>query len=549
MDALHELHHRAGWPSLRTIARNLGCSPTTVSAVFSRPRLPAWGLLELVVEDLGGDCGEFHALWVAAGSPDRDDTGTQGATPLAGRKDDVRAVRAHFDRGDPGLLLVCGEAGIGKSRLVATVVSTAAPDLTVLRGSCAPLATAAPFLPWVDVLRAAYAVDDGQWLKEALAAEPAYVAGEIVLLLPELDAGPPVPDSWREPEPPSAAGQLSPARLFAAVRTALTGLAALRPLTMVIEDLHWADAATLDLLEHLLRSPVGLGVPVVATYRTDDPATSPSAEDWQLRVRRLPGVAVQRLEPLDLDGTREQLELLTGAPVLPGRAEAIHRRSAGNPLFTEQLAAQSDHEAGTDAAAVPRLLTDLLDQRIRGLDDDAWSVACVLAAGDRPITGAQLSEVAGVPDGDLTAGLRSLDRRRLLSTGPSKEITLSHPLIAESVRRRSLPIELADAQRRLADAMAAWPGVPAAEIAGLWCSVGDPDQEAPWRVRAAQSAASTHAAHLAADHWLRLLEIWPRVRDVERIGARLVSAHLEAIVALEASGRVDQAIELSRQAL
>jgi len=79
--------------------------------------------------------------------------------------------------------------------------------------------------------------------------------------------------------------------------------------------------------------------------------------------------------------------------------------------------------------------------------------------------------------------------------------------------------------------------------------VDDPDQEAPWRVRAAQSAASTHAAHLAADHWLRLLEIWPRVRDVERIGARLVSAHLEAIVALEASGRVDQAIELSRQAL
>jgi tetratricopeptide (TPR) repeat protein len=69
VDALHELHHRAGWPSLREMAKEAGCSHTTVSAVFSSPVLPRWGLLELIVEMLGGDTERFRDLWLAASSP------------------------------------------------------------------------------------------------------------------------------------------------------------------------------------------------------------------------------------------------------------------------------------------------------------------------------------------------------------------------------------------------------------------------------------------------------------------------------------------------
>jgi tetratricopeptide (TPR) repeat protein len=68
-DALHELHHRAGWPSLRDMSREVGCSHTTVSTAFSEPRLPRWGLVELIVEALGGDTEEFHRLWLAASRP------------------------------------------------------------------------------------------------------------------------------------------------------------------------------------------------------------------------------------------------------------------------------------------------------------------------------------------------------------------------------------------------------------------------------------------------------------------------------------------------
>jgi hypothetical protein len=145
VDALHDLHHEAGWPSLRTLAGAAGCSHTTVSHVFSSPRLPAWGVVELLVEAMGGDPTHFHGLWLAAGSPDGvADIGLD----IAGRSDELAVVRAHLESGS-GLLLVTGEAGIGKTRLVATA-ARCSPDVLVVQGRCLPLSTEAPLLPIAD---------------------------------------------------------------------------------------------------------------------------------------------------------------------------------------------------------------------------------------------------------------------------------------------------------------------------------------------------------------------------------------------------------------
>src|SRR4051794_40908509 len=165
VDALHSLHHEAGWPSLRVLAREAGCSPTTVSKTFSSPRLPSWGVLELLVEALGGDPTGFHDLWLAASTPD----GTRSApqTRIAGRKPELAAVRRHLQTG-AGLLVVTGEAGLGKSRLVTTAASLAAPSTFVAMGSCLPLSIDVPLLPVADALSGVREVDDGQWLKEAL---------------------------------------------------------------------------------------------------------------------------------------------------------------------------------------------------------------------------------------------------------------------------------------------------------------------------------------------------------------------------------------------
>ena len=119
-DALHDLHHRAGWPSLRTLSRETGVSHTTVSKAFSGPALPSWGTLELLVEALGGDPVFFHGLWLAAPLPTHDDGSDSTTAPqIAGRRSELAAVRRHLETGN-GLLLVAGEAGIGKTTLVTT---------------------------------------------------------------------------------------------------------------------------------------------------------------------------------------------------------------------------------------------------------------------------------------------------------------------------------------------------------------------------------------------------------------------------------------------
>ena len=149
VDALHDLHHRAGWPSLRTLARETGVSHTTVSHAFSSPKVPSWGTLELLVEAMDGDTTAFHDLWLAATTPV--DDGPAPTPRIAGRKPELAAVRRHLETGT-GLLLVTGEAGIGKTTLVGAAAAAIA-DTFVATGHCLPLSAEVPLMPVVDVLR------------------------------------------------------------------------------------------------------------------------------------------------------------------------------------------------------------------------------------------------------------------------------------------------------------------------------------------------------------------------------------------------------------
>ena len=294
VDALHDLHHEAGWPSLRTLGE-AGLLPHHRLRAFSSPRLPAWGVLELLVEEMGGD----EESSAGFGSP-RQAPGRAGGAPprIAGRQAELARLRRHLDSGD-GLLLVTGEAGIGKTRLVDTA-DGAATDTFVAKGACRPLSTQVPLLPVTDALRSVYQRDGGEWLRKALADCPPYVVPSLSRLLPELD-------EWREfaPVPEDAWWRQ---RLFSAVGTALSGLAALRPLAVLVEDLHWADSTTLDLLEHLLTQQNGPRV--LGTYRLHDPSVPAASADWLARLVRLPMVATMELAPLGRDESAELLELM-----------------------------------------------------------------------------------------------------------------------------------------------------------------------------------------------------------------------------------------------
>lgn len=493
-DTMHELHHRAGWPSLRILAREAGCSHTTVSKAFSTAALPAWGVLELLVEALHGDVEHLHALWLAASTPaaaeTRNDVTRQSR--IAGRKGELSTVSRHLVSG-VGLLLVTGEAGIGKTKLV-SMAGVAATDTFVATGSCLPLSGEVPLLPLADALRRIHAIDGGQWIKEAVADCAAFVPAALRVLLPELDlTGPP-----SEPE-----DQWSRQRLFLATGSTLETLSTLRPLAVVIEDLHWADSATLDFLEHLLVTRAD-AVPMVGTWRVEDPSTRTSSAEWLARVRRLPVVHEMELTPLSRDETADQLRMLASSTPDPAWVDHIFGRTQGQPLFTEQLAAEA-----TPGDSTPRLLTDLLDQRLEGLGETHWRVARALGVADRALSDGQLKDATGLAADELGQCLRELRRHRLLAATPSPhDVQLRHPLLAEAIRRRLVAGEEATEHRRIADALASSAAASAAEIATHWRAAGDAPLELVWRIRAARAASDLFDAKRSAQEWLRVLELW-----------------------------------------
>ncbi len=525
VDALHDLHHRAGWPSLRQLAAAAGCSHTTVSKAFSSPALPSWGTLDVLVEAMGGDVAALHELWIDATSP------TPGETPraalIAGRRTEVAAVRRHLERGN-GLLLVVGEAGMGKSTVVEN--AAAGTDTFVATGRCLPLSTQVPLLPVVDVLREVYAVEEGAWLAQVLADTAPYVIDSLRLLLPELDR---VPSDGSHSN-----GAAARQRLFTAVGTVWSGLASTRTFAVLLEDLHWADDATLDLVEHLAAS--GADLALAGTWRVDDPATSVEKLEWWTRVRRL--ATTLELPPLSRLETGEQLTLLSAVPPTPEQVNQIYRRTLGQPLFTEQLAAGLDEDH-----PLPRLLGDLLDQRLSGLGDHPRAVAVALAVVDRALSDSQLREVTGLASGALTEGLRELSGRRLLA-GTGHDVQLRHPLLAEAVRRSMVLAESVEAHRVIASAMSGWAEASAAEVAVHWESADDDDRELEWRILAARQARARFSWAQEAEQWRRVIELWGDDVTTPVYSASLAEAYCSAAEAHDHAGEYVEAMLLIEEA-
>ena len=398
IDALHDLHHRAGWPSLRSIAREVGCSATTVSSLFSSTRLPTWGLLELVVEAMDGDVEMFRELWCAAGEPQQ----PLGPRPLrlAGRRHELGVLRRHVSGGAGRLLLVTAEAGMGKTRLVSAAHGLA-DDVFVASGSCLSLSTEVPLLPVAELLQSVFERDHAPGAQGGVRASARRTSRRVIApLLPELEeliGVAPIPeDDWVR------------TASVAALRATLTALATQARFAAVIEDLHWADSVTLDLLDYLLASPAGVGIPIVGSFRTADPATSPATLEWLLRTRERPLVDLLELEPLTRDESAEQLRLL-GHAVTTDVVDRIHRRAAGHPLFTEQLAAEALDGRDADVA-LPRRLSQLLGQRLAGVEEDGWRVARALGVADRELTPAR-SGRCDRSGGGRTDGLPARARR------------------------------------------------------------------------------------------------------------------------------------------
>jgi DNA-binding CsgD family transcriptional regulator len=470
--------------------------------------------------------------------------GGRVASPtLVGRVEELRLLEAARGRaadGAPAVVLVGGEAGVGKTRLVAELISCCAADGTrVLVGGCVPVGgDGLPYAPIVEALRP---------LPEELGVDAVReLAGlswrELARLLPGLgepDASPP--------------GQAAQARLFELLLGLLTRLSEQTPVAVVVEDLHWADQSTRDLLAFLVRNLRQNRVLVVVTYRDDEPGQE-RLRPYLAELDR--GGPVQRLElsRLDRAQTAGQLAGILGAAPAADLVDSVFARSEGNPFFTEELV----ESVRAGSVTLPTTMRDLLQGRIEALSEPARQVLRVAAVAGRQIPHPLLVAVAGLEEGQLDDALREGVAHQLLIARPARDdYDLRHALLQEVIYASLLPGERTRLHAVLAEALVAHPGwvggtaaTVAAELAHHWQAAGELERALPALVEAGLAAERAFAPAEALWHLERALELWMRVPEAAQLTpidrGVLLERAAEAAYLVDAAPR---AVDLLREAL
>ncbi|HEV3293976.1 MAG TPA: AAA family ATPase, partial [Streptosporangiaceae bacterium] len=417
--------------------------------------------------------------------------------------------------GNTRLVLVVGDAGVGKTRFAGEgMARAAAAGMVVVRGECLALADTLPLLPVAAALGDLDGLNGGGLLQAALDAAPGYVRREVGRLLPKLSpGGGPGPggpdDGWQREQLFSAVAEL----LDVVANRTGSGVG------LVIEDVHWADSATLDLLTFLTRAGRRGAVTVAATYRGDEAPVAAPVAGWLAQVRSAAEVEEIRLGPLSRPEAAAYVAALAGGPVPPALVDELYGRGEGNPFFTEQLVAaglvgQADGGLRVPAG-LPARLAELLLARAGRCAGDARVVLAVLAVAGRPLAEDLVGAITGLGVEAVRGGLRELAGAQLLAEDTSGGIFRPrHALLAEAVAGGLLPGERAALHERIARALAA-AGDPAlaAEVAGHWQAASRPAEELSARVAAARAAERLFGYAEAAGYWQRAIELCQALPD------------------------------------
>jgi hypothetical protein len=303
-------------------------------------------------------------------------------TSLAGREDVLArldGVLADLQSGEGRLVLVRGSAGIGKSALLREVARrSAATRAAVASGSCPEADTPPVFWPWLQVFRE---------LVETAGPEAVTAAfqphGNVIGLLDGSLAGlVPLPLPL-----PAADLELGRTRLFHGLASGLTALAASRPLVVLLDDMHWADAASVQLFTLLARHLVTAPVVLVAAYRDDVPAGSAFGRALD-RLATMPGVEDITLSGLDREAVAACVQAIAGRTVAPEVAAVLHARTGGNPFFLGELVRMLSAERALDNVAVaaerlPQRLHEVMGRRLARLPEQTRAVLAVAAVAGR----------------------------------------------------------------------------------------------------------------------------------------------------------------------
>jgi len=470
---------------------------------------------------------------------------------LVGRAAEAGQLWAAFERaqaGSPATVVVAGEAGVGKTRLVAELIGRVrGQGALALAGGCLDVGEGVvAYAPLVEALRSLIGAVDPAELERVLGGARA----ELARLVPELgplEAG---------AEAATGAGALVPGRLFELLLGVLHRLAGRGPLLLVVEDLHWADQSTRDLLGFLVRN-LRAGVVMLLTYRSDELHRRHPLRPFLAELDR--SGRAERLELARL-GRRELSELLAGILGEPAPAAMtleILARSQGNPFFAEELlAARGGGDGGS--GELPEALRDLLLARVEALPQPAQRLLQVAAVAGQRVHHDLLAEVAAQPSGDLVELLReAVAHHVLVAEDDSGGYAFRHALVQEAIYDDLLPVQRPPLHAAYARALAALieerGDAAAAELGRLayhWYTAHDLGRALLASVQAGQAAEAGFAQAEAAGHYERALELWEQAPEAAASSPLDRRALLQrAAQAADLAGAHTRAVALISQAL
>lgn len=422
----------------------------------------------------------------------------------------------------PALLLLGGDSGVGKTRLVGELERLLSDrEVLVLRGEAVEQGEGElPFAPLTSALRPLVRAHDPA-LQELSRGSRLQLAA----LFPGLDDG----DGAT-----SIHDLSSQLRLFEALVELLDLLCERGPVTLILEDMHWADRSTLTFVSFLARSLRQEPMLVVLTYRSDELHRRHPLRPLLSELDRLEHVRSLELQLFTRTELGEILADILCAEPDESLIERLYTRSEGNPLYTEELLA-----AGLDGrGAPPESLRDAFMLRIERLSPEAQQAARAIAVGRR-LTETVISEVTGIDRGPLQDALREAVTEHVLRTDDEDRFQFRHALLREVLYDDLLPGERGDLHLDLARTLEARIGCSqdqeaerTAAVAGHYASAGDQPAALRAAVEAALVAREVHAYSEAAELAERALELWPRVPDAART---IPLSHID-LLTLAASG-------------
>ena len=471
---------------------------------------------------------------------------------FVGRVAELERLSDAFDRatrGQPAVVLIAGEAGVGKSRLLAEFVERVeAAGALSITGGCLDVGEGGlPYAPFVEAFR-------------ALARDPDPTVMESPFEPWRRDLGAPIPDLHRTSSDAAAVDPAEPsdrlAQLFDAVIGTLGRQSEARPLVLILEDLHWADGSSRDLLRFLVRNIRDERLLILCTYRSDDLHRRHALMPLLGELER--GDRVERLDlrPFGRDELLEQLTSILGETPAPALVDSLLERSDGLPFYVEELIAGSEQSGAT----LPPTLRDILGLRLATLSRQASELVRAAAVIGGRFSHARLAATFDRDEDTLMAALRdAIDGRILVSSDGADEpgYAFRHALLREAALEELLPAERVRLHARIADLLEASilsTATPETSVIADFAlhayEARDQPRALEGSVHALRAFVATAAYREALSHAERALELWPRVDDAAaRVGMDHPDLLILASQSASATRQPERAVLLAQEGL